>query len=184
MAAFATIFTIMTILLGINITSGSRSRHQKNIGLVQSISSSQAVEEGSSVEFECRLGKIPDRAEVAWVKLKGLGDVEYLSTYRKDEGAMDYEEEFTSDMEKDGDEAVWSLTLFRVTKSMAGFYQCEVKKLYTMNCAFPSSNRCMWCQRRQVLAGISRARLSSRKSSTSITTTILHGLRADLNLLI
>eukprot|EP00090_Calanus_glacialis_P011948 TRINITY_DN20380_c0_g1_i2.p1 TRINITY_DN20380_c0_g1~~TRINITY_DN20380_c0_g1_i2.p1 ORF type:complete len:357 (-),score=99.87 TRINITY_DN20380_c0_g1_i2:65-1135(-) len=126
MAAFATIFTIMTILLDINITSGSRSRHQKNIGLVQSISSSQAVEEGSSVEFECRLGKIPDRAEVAWVKLKGLGDVEYLSTYRKDEGAMDYEEEFTSDMEKDGDEAVWSLTLFRVTKSMAGFYQCEV----------------------------------------------------------
>ena len=130
MALFASfIWTILIILRGINITSGSRSRHQKNIGLVQNISSSQAVEEGSSVEFECRLGKIPDRAEVAWVKLKGLGEVEYLSTYRKEEGAMDYEEEFTSDMEKDGDEAVWSLTLYRVTKSMAGFYQCEVKIL-------------------------------------------------------
>ena len=121
MAALATIFTIMTILFGINITSGIRSRHQKNIGLVQSISSSQAVEEGSSVEFECRLGKIPNRAEVGWVKLKGLGEIEYLSTYRKEEGAMYYEEEFTSDMEKDGDEGVWSLTLFRVTMSMAGF---------------------------------------------------------------
>ena len=61
------------------------------------------------------------------MKLKGLGEVEYLSTYRKDEGVMDYEEEFSSEMEKDGDEAVWSLTLFRVTKSMGGFYQCEVR---------------------------------------------------------
>jgi len=114
------------IILGTNVAYGSRTRHQKNIGLVRNISSSQTVEDGSSVELECKLGKVPERAEVAWVKLKGLGEVEYLSTYRKEEGVMDYEQDFTSEMEKDGDEAVWSLTLFRVTKSMAGFCQCEV----------------------------------------------------------
>ena len=121
-------FIIMFLMfMGLNTACGSRTRHQKNIGLVQNISASQSVEEGSSVELECRIGKIPDRAEVAWVKLKGLGEVEYLSTYRKDEGVMDYEEDFSSEMEKDGDEAVWSLTLYRVTKSMGGFYQCEVR---------------------------------------------------------
>ena len=95
----ASVITMVLIFMGMNTACGSRSRHQKNIGLVQNISASQSVEEGSSVELECRIGKIPDRAEVAWVKLKGLGEVEYLSTYRKDEGVMDYEEEFSSEME-------------------------------------------------------------------------------------
>merc|ERR1719186_447233 len=112
--------------MDLHLTSSSRVRHLKNIGLVRNISSSQSVEEGSSVELECRLGNVPDRAEGGWVKLRGLGEATYLATYRKEEGVMDYEEEFTSEMEKDGDEAVWSLTLYRVTKSMAGFYQCEV----------------------------------------------------------
>ena len=92
------------------------------------------MEEGSSVELECRIGNIPDRAEVAWVKLKGLGEVEYLATYRKDEGVMDYEDDLAADMEKDGDEAVWSLTMYRVTKNMAGFYQCEVSPYFLYNC--------------------------------------------------
>jgi len=119
-------FTIIFLVVEMKLCSSSRTRHQKNIDLVRSISSSQSVEEGSSVELECNLGNVPDRAEVAWVKLKGLGEATFLATYRKEEGVTDYEEEFTSEMEKDGDEAVWSLTLYRVSKSMAGFYQCEV----------------------------------------------------------
>jgi len=117
---------LLLLILGVDIASAGRSRHQKNIGLVRNISSSQTVVEGGSVELECRLGNIPDRAEVAWVKLKGLGEVEYLAAYRKDEGVMDYEVDLAAEMEKDGDEAVWSLTMYRVTKNMAGFYQCEV----------------------------------------------------------
>jgi len=120
------VIPLVFLVLSTGVTSGGRSRHQKNIGLVRNISTSQAVVEGSSVELECRLGNIPDRAEVAWVKLKGLGEVEYLATYRKDEGVMDYEDDLAAEMEKDGDEAVWSLTMYRVTKNMAGFYQCEV----------------------------------------------------------
>jgi len=120
------VVSLLLLVLSVEYVYSGRLRHQKNIGLVQNISSSQAVEEGSSVELECRLGSIPDRAEVAWVKLKGLEGVEYLATYRKDEGVMDYEDDVSAEMEKDGDEAVWSLTLFRVSKSMAGFYQCEV----------------------------------------------------------
>ena len=47
-------------------------------------------------------------------------------------------------MEKDGDEAVWSLTLFRVTKSMAGFYQWEVKILNRGACSLlPPGARCV-----------------------------------------
>ena len=119
-------YCLLLLILGVDIASAGRSRHQKNIGLVRNISSSQTVVEGGSVELECRLGNIPDRAEVAWVKLKGLGEVEYLAAYRKDEGVMDYEVDLAAEMEKDGDEAVWSLTMYRVTKNMAGFYQCEV----------------------------------------------------------
>lgn len=103
-----------------------RTRHQKNIGLVRSISPPQSVEEGGSVELQCRIGKIPDRAEVAWVKLRGLGDVEYMSIFRKGEGVIDYEDDFNSEMDEDEEEYVWSLTLYKVTKSMAAFYQCEV----------------------------------------------------------
>ena len=153
------VVTLSLVIMDLQLSSSSRVRHLKNIGLVRNISSSQSVEEGSSVELECRLGNFPDRAEVAWVKLRGLGEATYLATYRKEEGVMDYEEEFTSEMEKDGDEAVWSLTLYRVTKSMAGFYQCEVR--YAIVCLFPvvfsslSYNRCVWCKWRQVLAGIS-----------------------------
>ena len=155
---------LLLVVIYTHLSCGRRTRYlDRNIDLVSSISPTQAVEEGSSVELECRLGNVPDRAEVAWVKLRGLGEATYLATYRKEEGVMDYEEEFTSEMEKDGDEAVWSLTLYRVTKSMAGFYQCEVR--YVINSIFPfvfsslSYNRCVWCQRRQVLAGISMTRL-------------------------
>ena len=107
----------------------ARTRHQKNIGLVRSISPPQSVEEGGSVELQCRIGKIPDRAEVAWVKLRGLGDVEYMSIFRKGEGVIDYEDDFNSEMDEDDEEYVWSLTLYKVTKSMAAFYQCEVSPL-------------------------------------------------------
>ena len=70
--------------------------------------------------------KIPDNAELAWVKLEGVGQVTYLSTRRKEDGVTDYEEEFSSFLEQEDGDLVWSLTITRVEHSMAGFYQCEV----------------------------------------------------------
>ena len=70
--------------------------------LVTGISPKQLVEVGSSVELECTLGNIPDRAEVAWVRVKGVGDVEYLSIYNGEEGTIDYDkEQFSSAMSDD-----------------------------------------------------------------------------------
>ena len=115
------------IILGTNVAYGSRTRHQKNIGLVRNISSSQTVEDGSSVELECRLRNVPDRAEVAWARIKGVDEVEYLSIYNKEDGVIDYEEEqYTSVMEEDEDGWVWKLILSQITMSAAGMYQCEV----------------------------------------------------------
>ena len=75
--------------------------------------------------FRIDLG-LPDRAELAWVRLAGLGEVTYLSTRRKEDGVTDYEEEFSSFLEQEDGDLVWSLTITRVEHSMAGFYQCEV----------------------------------------------------------
>ena len=61
------------------------------------------------------------------MKLAGLGEVTYLSTRRKEDGVTDYEEEFSSFLEQEDGELVWSLTITRVESSMAGFYQCEVQ---------------------------------------------------------
>jgi len=100
----------------------------KNLNLVKGITRSKdIVMEGDTLELECRVDKkIPDNAELAWVKLEGVGQVTYLSTRRKDDGVMDYEEEYSSFIETDGDELIWSLTISRIQENMAGLYQCEV----------------------------------------------------------
>ena len=68
-------------------------------------------------------------AEVAWVRIWGVREVEYLSVFGKDDGAMDYEEEqFMSRMEEDpAGGFVWSWTIARVSRRMAGFYQCQLR---------------------------------------------------------
>ena len=120
---------LLLIVIYTRLTYARRTSYSyRNIDLVSSISPTQAVEEGSSVELECRLGNVPDRAEVAWVRMKGVGELEYLSIYGKEEGVIDYEEEeFISWIEEEPDGSwIWSLTLVRVTRRMAGFYQCQV----------------------------------------------------------
>ena len=93
--------------------------------LVTGISPKQSVEVGSSVELECSLGNIPDRAEVAWVRVKGVGDVEYLSIYNREEGTIDYNEEmFSSALTEDS--WTWRLIISHVRKTMGGLYQCQV----------------------------------------------------------
>ena len=104
----------------------------KNIDLVKSISRSrEVVLEGESVELECMIDdRLPDSAEIAWVKLQGLDDLIYLSIRSKEDGVIDYEEEYSSFLEQGEDgELVWSLTIERITPEMAGFYQCEVRKV-------------------------------------------------------
>jgi hypothetical protein len=90
--------------------------------LITSISQKQAVEAGSSLELECGLEPVPHMAEVAWVRVKEVGEVEYLSIYSKEEGVTDYDEEFLSSMES----LVWRLVITEVVPSMAGLYQCQV----------------------------------------------------------
>ena len=93
--------------------------------LVLGISPKQSVEVGSSLELECSLGNIPDRAEVAWVRVKGVGDVEYLSIYNREEGTIDYDEDlFSSAMSEDS--WTWRLIISHVSKTMGGLYQCQV----------------------------------------------------------
>jgi len=119
------IFLILKIL---TLTQGLSNFLQRNMDLVSTISPTIKVEEGETVEMECRLGNIPDRAEVAWVRILGVMEVEYLSIYDKKDGSKDYEEEqFISTMEESpGGSFVWSLTINRVTKNMGGLYQCQV----------------------------------------------------------
>ena len=54
----------------------------KNIDLVKSITRTRdVIIEGDSAELECRIDdRLPDKAEIAWVKLDGLNDVIFLST--------------------------------------------------------------------------------------------------------
>ena len=88
--------------------------------------------------------KIPDNAELAWVKLEGVGQVTYLSTRRKDDGVMDYEEEYSSFIETDGDELIWSLTISRIQENMAGLYQCEVGWFRVFDVNFANKIYVLW----------------------------------------
>ena len=121
--------TIFLVVLKISQSYGRTTYWDRNMNLVTSISPTMVVEEGDSVEMECRLENIPDRAEVAWVRIWGVREVEYLSVFGKDVGVMDYEEEqFMSRMEEDpAGGFVWSLNIVRVSWRMAGFYQCQVR---------------------------------------------------------
>ena len=121
--------TIFLVVLKISQSYGRTTYWDRNMNLVTSISPTMVVEEGDSVEMECRLENIPDRAEVAWVRIWGVREVEYLSVFGKDVGVMDYEEEqFMSRMEEDPDGGfVWSLNIVTVSGRMAGFYKCLVR---------------------------------------------------------
>ena len=111
----------------LSLTTSNQTDSITNLDLVSSISPTQSVEEGSSVELECRLRNVPDRAEVAWARIKGVDEVEYLSIYNKEDGVIDYEDEqYTSVMEEDEDGWVWKLILSQVYTSSAGLYQCQV----------------------------------------------------------
>ena len=39
---------------------------------------------------------MPERAEIAWVRVVGRGEVTFLSVRRKEDGVTDYEEEYSS----------------------------------------------------------------------------------------
>ena len=71
--------------------------------------------------------RVSERAEIAWVKVLGRGEVMFLSVRRKEDGVIDYEEEYSSFYEEEEEDIVWSLTLHTVDKSMGGLYQCEVR---------------------------------------------------------
>jgi len=111
-----TFFVWMMILLG-----SMRAAVQEN--QITSISKKQMLEIGSSVELECNLGNMWDTAEVAWVKMMGVGETEYLSIFNKEEGVKDYDDEYISRMDED---LTWYLELSVVTLSMGGLYQCQV----------------------------------------------------------
>ena len=96
--------------------------------------SRNVIIEDDSVELECRIDdRLPDSAEIAWVKLDGLEDVIFLSTRRKEEGVTDYEEDYSSFLEHEEGELVWSLTISRATPDMSGFYQCEVSLVISLS---------------------------------------------------
>ena len=40
--------------------------------------------------------RVPERAEIAWVRVVGRGEVTFLSVRRKEDGVTDYEEEYSS----------------------------------------------------------------------------------------
>ena len=51
----------------------------------------------------------------------------YIAVRRSEDGVMDYEEQLSSSIEKEQGELVWRLTIERIEREMAGFYQCEVR---------------------------------------------------------
>ena len=119
---------ILLILSTSSESQGLATIRQRNIDLVTTISPTMRVEEGGSADMECSLGNIPDKAEVAWVRIWGVREVEYLSIYAKEDGVLDYDEEKFISVMKENPEGgwVWSLTISKVTNNMAGFYQCQV----------------------------------------------------------
>ena len=66
--------------------------------------------------------------------MKGLGEVTWLAVRRSEDGVMDYEEQLSSslDTEEETGDLVWRLTIERITREMAGFYQCEVSNIYLL----------------------------------------------------
>ena len=64
------------------------------------------------------------------MRQEGLGEVTYLAVRRTEDGVTDYEEQISSalDTEEAGGDLVWTLTIERITREMAGFYQCEVSR--------------------------------------------------------
>ena len=80
------LFTILVVVLNMSQSYGRATYWDRMMHLVTSISPTMVVEEGDSVEMECRLENIPDRAEVAWVRIWGVREVEYLSVFGKNDG--------------------------------------------------------------------------------------------------
>ena len=74
--------------------------------------------------------RLPERAELAWVRLEGLGAVSYIAVRRSEDGVTDYEEQLSSALDTEQGDLVWRLTIERVTREMAGFYQCEVREYF------------------------------------------------------
>ena len=97
---------------------------------IVNISPKQHVSVGDSLQLDClvdgSLGGV-EGLELAWVKVAGVMEVEYLSVYSLTEGNMEYEEDLESELVQDNDgDHVWSLVIDNVYHDTAGLYQCQV----------------------------------------------------------
>ena len=148
---------VLLMLTTLSHSLGLATFRQRKMDLVTNISPTMRVEEGGSADMECWLGNIPDKAEVAWVRILGVREVEYLSIYAKEDGVVDYDEEqFISAMEENPEGGlVWSLTISKVTNNMAGLYQCQVCSVVVKQSnsnptrAWPSSAPACLCNTQQ-----------------------------------
>ena len=62
---------------------------------------------------------LPERAELAWVRLKGLGEVTYLAVRRSEDGVTDYEEQLSGALDTGEEDLVWTLTIERITRAVS-----------------------------------------------------------------
>ena len=95
---------------------------QRNLHLVQSVTPTQRVEAGSSLQVECGLGLLPPGSDLAWVKLGRGGEETLLSYWSQEDGV----EDFWPGLEARTEGGTWSLGLKDVTRDSTGFYECQV----------------------------------------------------------
>ena len=96
---------------------------------IVNISPKQRVSVGESLQLDCLVdGSLADQGlELAWVRVAGVMELEYLAVHSLLEGTMDYEEDMVSELGQDEDgDWVWSLLVDNVELDTAGLYQCQV----------------------------------------------------------
>lgn len=113
--------SLLPLLLPSFLCSPS-SLWQRNLNLVQSVSTTQRVEAGTSLQLECTLSpSLPPRAGLAWVKLGRGGSQQLLSYWSQQTEVEDYSPGFSGVLSG----VTWSLHLTGVNTSSGGFYQCQ-----------------------------------------------------------
>ena len=95
---------------------------------IVNISPKQTVDVGDSLELDCVVdGALVEGMELAWVKILGVDDLEYLTVYSVEEGNMEYIEDLESELTDDDDGGqIWTMVMDSVKRRDAGLYQCQL----------------------------------------------------------
>ena len=95
---------VIAVIVFIISTSTASRRHYMFGPRIVNISPKQTVDVGDSLELDCAVDvALVEGMELAWVKILGVDDLEYLTVYSVDEGNMEYTDNLESVLTDDDD---------------------------------------------------------------------------------